>query len=163
VAFGLHLTAVVWAAARLPPRVPVHWSAGGAPDQWGSRPEFVLSAGLAGALVGALFLGAALLVRRVSVRSVKVPYAEHWTSAAHEDELRDRLERDALWFGTATLLMIAVATLFAVEGAMSAQQRLSPWVPALLVAYLLAMSARCVWSSLVGYRPAPDPVASSRR
>jgi uncharacterized membrane protein len=163
VAFGLHLTAVAWAASRLPLRVPVHWGAGGAPDQWGSRSEFVLSAALAGALVGALSVGAALLLRRVSVQSVRVPFAEHWTSPAHEGELRDRLERDALWLGTATLLMITIATLFAVEAATSARQRLSPWVVVVLVGYLLAVTARCVWSSLVGYRPAPDPAVSPRR
>ena len=159
----LHTAAVVWAAVRLPARVPVHWSGGLSPDRWGSRTQFVTATALVGVGVAALLVGVAVLLRRIPVRWIDVPYADHWRDPRHEGELRRRLVQDALALCTATLLLLAVITLLAVDAATSPQQRLSGWTVVVVVGYLATVLGRVLWIATVRYRPADGAAPAVRR
>ncbi len=90
---------------RLPGRVASHFGAGGKPDGWSTRTEFV---GVhAATLVGAAMVTLAIprLVRVLPSTWISLPHAGYWLAAERKDETVQYLARWMMWLGSATLAL----------------------------------------------------------
>ncbi|MCV2489616.1 DUF1648 domain-containing protein [Geodermatophilus sp. YIM 151500] len=136
----------------LPERVPMHFGASREADEFGDRATFLALAAGAGALLAALFGGAAALVERVPLTVVTVPHPDYWKAPERAPELRRRLRTDLLVIGALTLLLLAVVFAFSGEAAVRGGP-LSAWVPVVLGGYVAVVLAYCVHLATRRYRP----------
>ena len=152
---ALALGAVVVAAVVLPDRVPTHFGASGAPDDWSSRPAAVAFLAATTAGLTALFAALVRWTPRVSMEWVNVPGKQRWIEAGLEDELRRRLREDLLVFGAGVNVVSLSVTLAVVQAAHSSSGGLPLWWFLLFGAWLLFTTAQVVHVHVVRYRLAP--------
>ena len=93
---------------QLPPQVASHFNFQGNPDGWTSKQAFV---GLAVALIlmiGGTFVAIALFIRQVPLSLMNLPNKAYWTTPERAQETREYIGQWCLWFGVATLWLLAL-------------------------------------------------------
>lgn len=141
------------AAWLLPERVPIHFDAAGDVDRWAGRGEALLTMGLVGAAIAAVFGGLAARLGRVPLALVNVPHKQWWTATPEREAvLRARLRTDLFVLGGATLLFLAALELLTVRAARLDEPHLDGWVWVALAAYLAVVGAATAYALTVRYR-----------
>jgi hypothetical protein len=151
----LALAAVVVAARVLPERVPTHFGASGAADDWSSRTAAIAFLGASTAGLASMFAALVRWTPRMSVEWMNVPNKQQWIEAGLEDELRRRLRADLLVFGTGMNVVSLSVTLSMVQAARSDSGGLPLWWFLLFGAWLLFTIGHVVFMYAVRYRLAP--------
>ena len=144
---------VAVAAVVLPERVPVHLGVGLTADRYGTRTEFLLVAGGTALGLAVLFPALTLLVRRVPLRALRVPYERYWQAPERRPELRRRLADDLWQLGAGTTLLLAGEFALVTAAGVRGADELSPWAVVLLVAYLGGVVGWLAWLVTGRYRP----------
>jgi uncharacterized membrane protein len=151
--FVVFVAALVLAAFLLPERVPMHFGVGGDVDRWASRGAALLTMGLIGGGLAALFGGPAAGIDRVPMRLLNVPHKPWWSATPEREAvLRSRMRTDLHLIGGATLLLLAAVELLTVRAARLDEPHLDGWVWVLLGVYLAAIAALTAYAVLVRYR-----------
>jgi uncharacterized membrane protein len=102
--FGLGLLArLAFVHGELPERVASHFDLAGRPDDYQSRLQFVLTAGLLDVMLLILFLALPALIARTPVRMVNLPNKEYWFAPERRALTEGRLTVWVSWFSCATL------------------------------------------------------------
>jgi hypothetical protein len=142
--------ALLW--PRLPERVASHFDLRGEVDGWMSPRAFVITFALVELGLAGVFLALGEMVRRISVKYINLPHAEHWLAPEREADTRRKLERDLVLLGAGTLLLF----LFVVQECYRVSTGAKGGVPLVpvLVAYAVLIA---VWTSWFGLRFARVP------
>lgn len=93
---------------RLPPQIASHFNFQGNPDGWSSKQEFIGLATAVNLLIGATFVSIALFIRHVPLALVNLPNKAYWTVPERVHETREYIGQWCLWFGVATLWLLAL-------------------------------------------------------
>ena len=149
------VASVVLAALVLPERVPTHFGATGAADDWSSRAGAVTFLALLTAGTAGMFAAFARGSARMSMEWVNVPHKQRWVEAGLEPELRRRLREDLLLFGAGTNVLVLSTTLATVQAARSGTDALPWWWFVVFALWLLAVTAQAVFMHRVRYRLEP--------
>lgn len=102
---------LVWLAATLPNRVPLHFDSSGDADSWGSRAEALLLWTFLGLV---MLVGGALLARFATGGSgawLNLPHKDYWLAPERRTAFRRRFEGDMLGFVAWTGLLLVVLML----------------------------------------------------
>lgn len=150
---GLALVAVAVSAALLPERVPTHFGAGGATDDWGTRTGAVTFQALITAGTGALFAALARWMPELPWEWINLPGKQRWAERGLQDEVRRRLRTDMLSLGSATAVLNVALTASTVDAARSGTDRLPWWFFLALGAWLATITGYAVFACLVRYTP----------
>ncbi|TYP86125.1 DUF1648 domain-containing protein [Blastococcus xanthinilyticus] len=145
VAAGLYVAVWAWSWTRLPERVPVHFGAGGEPDDWSSRGAALLTTGLLGLGTALLFVGCVRLVRRTRGEWLNVPNPRYWKHPENLARLRELAAGDLWLFGAWTVLLLAGVDWLIVRAATAEDPGLGWWPLALVAGYLAGVVGRTVW------------------
>lgn len=151
----LSLAAVAVAAALLPDRVPTHFGASGAADDWSTRAGAVTFLALFTAGVAAMFAGLVRWTGRLPLAWINVPEKQRWVDAGREPELRRRLREDLLLFGAGVNLLALAVTAAVVQAARSDSGGLPGWWFVVFGAWLLVTITHAVLVGAVRYRLDP--------
>lgn len=137
VAYAL-VVAVV--AARLPDRVPTHWSGLGAPDAYSGRTGAVLMFVGVGTLMAGLFGAFMYAFSRPGTRlsGLNVPNKEAWLAPEHLAAARVRATEDMARMGTIAMLLILAIPPSILQSAEDPSHALPGWA---LVVFLLWVAA----------------------
>ncbi|WP_432512264.1 DUF1648 domain-containing protein [Kineococcus sp. SYSU DK001] len=149
---ALALIAVAVSATLLPERVPTHFGANGAADDWGTRTGAVASQAAITAGLAALFAVLAWQVPKVSWEWINLPGKQRWAEAGLQDEVRRRLRTDLLWMGSAMALLNTALTFSTVDATRSGTDRLPWWFFLAFGAWLVAMAGYVAFMVLRRYR-----------
>ncbi|MBB2903300.1 putative membrane protein [Kineococcus radiotolerans] len=149
---ALALVAVVVSATLLPERVPTHFGANGAADDWGTRTSAVTLQAATTAGLGALFAVLARQMPKVSWEWINLPGKQRWAEAGLQDEVRHRLRTDLLWMGSAMALLNTALTSSTVDATRSGTDGLPWWFFLAFDAWLVAMAGYVAFTGLVRYR-----------
>ena len=95
--YGVLVALVAEAYPRLPERVASHFSLGGEPDGWMSRPSYAASILLGAAMVAIVCAGALYIARYLPVTSVNIPNRAYWLAPERRRETYDKLLAFGLW------------------------------------------------------------------
>lgn len=151
----LSVAAVGWAASVLPERVPTHFGAAGAADDWSSRAGAVTGLGVLSVGMIAMFAGLVRWTPRLPIEWINVPEKQRWIGAGLEGELRRRLRVDLLLFGAGVNVVSLAVTLGMVHAARSADGGLPWWWFAVMAAWLVSTVVHVVVLHAVRYRLGP--------
>jgi uncharacterized membrane protein len=151
----LAVAAVVVAALVLPERVPTHFGAAGAPDDWSSRAGAVTFLAVFTAAMVALFVGLVRWVPAMPVEWINIPNKRQWIEAGLEGELRRRLRVDLLVVGAGLNVVCLSVTLAMVQAAHSPHGGLPWWWFVVLGVWLVFTTAHVVVMHAVRYRLGP--------
>ncbi len=126
---------------RLPEQVPTHFGPDNRADAWGDKQAFAITyAGVLGGLT-ALFLGLALLLRRLPDGAVNIPNREYWLAPELRAQTMGRVARELLLMGGATLLFLTATFYLSIRVALAGTDRLPSGFWAALAGYLLFTAA----------------------
>ena len=148
----LALLAVVVCALLLPGRVPTHFGANGAADDWGTRTSAVALQAVITAGLGALFAALAWWTPKLPWERINLPGKQRWAERGLQDEVRRRLCTDLLWMGSAMALLNIALTFSTVDAARSGTDSLPWWFFLAFGGWLVAMAGYVVFMLLVRYR-----------
>ncbi|NIZ90952.1 DUF1648 domain-containing protein [Kineococcus rubinsiae] len=154
-ATGSALIAVAVSAVLLPERVPTHFGAGGAADDWGTRTGAVVVQAAITAGTGALFAALARWMPTLPWEWINLPGKERWAEQGQQDEVRRRLRSDVLWLGSTVALLNTALTASTVDAARSGTDHLPWWFFLAFGTWLATITGYVVYMGLVRYRP-PD-------
>ncbi|TIC88202.1 DUF1648 domain-containing protein [Nocardioides sp. GY 10113] len=151
----LYAAAWVAAAVALPDRVPVHFGFSGEVDRWSGRGELLVGTALVGLLVAGVL--ALVAFAPVPASMVNVPHKEWWTATPERAErMRAMARADALWLGTATMLLLTCLLVVTTAVADDPEPSLGPWFFAAIGIFLAAVTLHTAYSFVVRYRPDRD-------
>jgi serine/threonine-protein kinase len=129
----------------LPGRVATHFSAGGEPDGWSSRPAYAASLLGGAAVTAALCAGPIYLARFLDASAINIPNREYWLAPERRAEADRRMLAFGLWLAALTVaLFIGLHALTVL-----ANRREPARLPmadglGLMAAYLLGVGFLCV-------------------
>lgn len=132
----------------LPDNIAVHFGAGGEPNGWSNKTEFVLTYGGTEAFIMIVGVALAFVLGRIPASLINIPHREYWLSPERKDETLVFLVDQLLWIEVATLaFLIAIAQLVFKENLGEVPPRLSGEFWYVLVAFVgatLWMTARII-------------------
>ena len=151
----LYAVVLVAVSFTLPQHVPLHWSADGSPDSFGTPAQFTVSFALVGLLLLAVFAGVLVIATRGSLERVNVPHPEYWKSELNAPTLRTMLRADLNHLFTGVYLLLVVLVLGAAASARGTSRQLDWVVPVAVVAFLLFVIGYVAYLVVLRYR-VPD-------
>jgi uncharacterized membrane protein len=133
---------------RMPATMASHFGPDGRADGWTSRQAFFR--GMAGIQIGAagLLLGMAYGMRYIPMRLINIPRKDYWADPEREDEARDYLFRDMLWFGCATMVLLNAVTYLTFRANLRPDHSMGYWSWVVIGAYLVwvvGWVVRMIW------------------
>ncbi len=133
---------------RMPASMASHFGAGGQADKWTTKHSFFT--GMAALEVGAavLLLGIAVAMRYIPMRFMNIPHTEYWADPEREDETRERLYCDMLWFGCATLILLNAVVYLTFRANLRPDRSMGHWPWVVMAAYLawtVGWAVRMIW------------------
>ncbi|MEZ0163722.1 DUF1648 domain-containing protein [Kineococcus sp. LSe6-4] len=149
---ALALLAVAVSVVLLPARVPTHFGADGAADDWGTRTGAVAFQAVITAGTGALFAALARWVPTLPWEWINLPGKQRWADRGLQGEVRRRLRTDLLWMGSPMALLNLALTSSVVDAARSGTDSLPWWFFLAFGGWLVAMTAYVVFTCTVRYR-----------
>ncbi|MEZ0493436.1 DUF1648 domain-containing protein [Kineococcus sp. TBRC 1896] len=149
---ALALIAVVVSATLLPERVPTHFGADGAADDWGTRTGAVTFQAAITAGLAALFAVFAWQMPKLPWEWINLPGKQRWAEAGLQDEVRRRLRADLLWMGSAMALLNIALTFSTVDATRNGTDSLPWWFFLAFGAWLVAMTGYVAFMVVVRYR-----------
>ena len=90
----------------LPDRVASHFGPSGRPDAWSGKESFVMIYLLVVAFIASLFPVMGFVLRKTPSTLINLPNRTYWLAPERRQETIDVISRQALWFGSATLLLM---------------------------------------------------------
>jgi uncharacterized membrane protein len=97
---------------RLPDTIAVHFGAGGQPNSWSGKGQFIALYGGIEALIILLGLGTASIMDRIPPSVLSIPNAEHWLGPERREASVRFLRAQIIWLEAITLgFLIALAQL----------------------------------------------------
>jgi uncharacterized membrane protein len=91
--------------SQLPERVAHHFGPDGKPDAWGDKMQFLVVYLITIAVMGIVFFGLALAMRRLPTTAINLPHREYWLAPERREETVAGMVSAFLWFGSLTLLL----------------------------------------------------------
>ncbi|MGY2064605.1 DUF1648 domain-containing protein [Blastococcus sp. SYSU DS0619] len=152
----LYAAVWAWSWSRLPERVPIHFGAGGEPDDWTSRTAALWFTALLGLGMVAVFAGSVWLVRRAGPGLINVPNPQYWKRPENLGRLRGLIVADLWLFGAWTMLLLTAVDWLVVRAATAADPALGPWPLVLVGGYLVVVLGRVMWSYTRRYAVPPS-------
>jgi len=120
--FGVFLAVVLASLAhtvyfypQLPERMASHFNASGQPDGWSTPAAFVFFDLGVTALLAAVFLLLPLFLARVPTRWWNLPNKDYWLAPERRDQTVRLVRTQMLWFGAATLALLAIVKHLAIQ------------------------------------------------
>lgn len=144
-AVATYALGVLVAAWLLPDTVPLHFSASGTADRYGSRTEALVLFTILGLLLLAVLAGSRWATQRGGLALVNVPHPDYWKTPEREPELRRRLRADLDQVFAATFLLGTAMVAATTWVARSEDQDRLPW------AFLAAFAAYLLWTAWWGW------------
>ena len=121
----------------LPDSIAVHFGAGGEPNGWSDRTEFVLVYGATEAFVVLFGVALSMLLRRIPASLVNIPHREYRLSPERREETIAFMSNKIIWMEAATLaFLMAIAQIVFKENLGDAPPRLSGDFWYVLVAFV---------------------------
>lgn len=139
---------------RLPEQVPTHFGPDNRADAWGGKQAFAITyAGVLGGLA-ALFLGLAVLLRRLPDGAVNLPNREYWLAPERRERTMGRVARELLLMGGASLLFVTATFHLSIRVALAGTDRLPTSFWAALTGFVLFTAAWAARFMLAFRKPA---------
>ncbi len=132
---------LVYFYPRLPGQVPTHFGTDNRADAWSDKQSFAIT--YAGVMVGltALFLGLAVLLRRLPDVALNIPNREYWLAPERRARTMSRVAREMLLMGGATLLFVAAVFHLSIRVALAGTDRLPAAFWPAFIGFLLFATA----------------------
>lgn len=156
----LHAAQTIYYYPRLPMVVAQHFGANGQPNGWASRDFFFAFSWLLLLGLGAIFMFAPRLLRRLPVSMINLPNKQYWLAPERKGESLGFVERQLQWMAVLTLAFLVLVMHLVIHANLSSGRHLeNPAFIILLIAYVVSVA----WWILKLYRrfPTETPQSSS--
>jgi hypothetical protein len=100
----------------LPDSIAVHFGAGGEPNGWSDKTEFVLAYGATEAFIVLLGVALAFALGRIPVALVNIPHREYWLSPERREGTVEFLSKQIVWLEALTLAFLIVIAQLVFKG-----------------------------------------------
>lgn len=151
---GAYLGSLIWVGTRAPARVASHFGAGGLPDAWLSRGQFVTVFAVLGGLFLLVVPVIGLFAGRLPASVVNVPNRDYWLAPQNRPDLAERVLADVLVISCLTAWLVLLGMLGAVQATIQ-DTGMPGWMTRVLIGYLVLVAGYVGFMLTIRYRP-PD-------